>query len=387
MSQQFSLMDCSSVLADAAPATTGGLAECLGAQNGAAKAAAALSTFTNPEISTGEIFAAARQAVLTARGLQKETFVPIFATNFCDSECLMCGMRKSNAKLVRKFSSKSVIEEQLAILYEVDHVRGCGFLTGEFEGEYTRKANAFMIGWAIRRALDMGFQMVYFNIGSLTADEIEVLGDWLNVDDPVTMCVFQETYDRETYTKFMGRRDALVPKSDFDQRIRSFDNWLDAGFHYVNPGFLVGLHSPEQDLVQLISHIEHLCNRGAGVRVSLPRLRPALGTSAKSMVADDQYIRLIALIALTFPESPIVLTTRETQEFQDTVMPIVGIISPGSPDVSPYRRNAAAANDVRSSQFIIPDLRRPLEILSRIEGMGYHIQHFDRPNRTQRFDA
>ncbi|MFL6275187.1 MAG: hypothetical protein ACJ74G_08240, partial [Blastocatellia bacterium] len=152
MSQQFSLIDYNRHMAEAAPESAGGLSSFFAAQKGAAKAAAALSTFTNPEISTEEIFAAAQQAILAARGRQKETFVPIFTTNSCDSECLMCGMRKSNSKLVRKFSSKRVIEEQLAILYEVDRVRGCGFLTGEFEGEYTRKANAFMIGWAIRRA-------------------------------------------------------------------------------------------------------------------------------------------------------------------------------------------------------------------------------------------
>ncbi|HEX8087674.1 MAG TPA: 3-methyl-2-indolic acid synthase [Blastocatellia bacterium] len=380
MTESFSIVDHFTVEGRASQEAAASLSSLPGATD--AKAAVALSIFRSESISTDSIFDAAQQAIIEARGNQKETFVPIFTTNFCDSECLMCGMRKGNAKLVRKFSGRRALEEQLSILYEVDHVRACGFLTGEFEGEYTRKANAFLIGWAIRRALDMGFEMVYFNIGSLTPDEIEVLGEWLDVTDPVTMCVFQETYDPATYVKFMGRRDAHVPKSDFDQRIRTFDNWLDAGFRHVNPGFLVGLDSPEKDLVQLVSHVEHLSKRGAAVKISLPRLRPALGTTARSMVADDQYIRLIATVALAFPRHPVVLTTRETQEFQDTVMPLVGIISPGSPDVSPYRRNTAAANELSSSQFVIPDLRRPVDILTRIEKMGYRVQHFAPPNQA-----
>ncbi len=303
--------------------------------------------------------------------------MPIFTTNHCDSECLMCGMRRGNTRLIRKFSGRRVIEEQLEILYEAEGVRGVGFLTGEFEGEYTRKANAFLIGWAIRRALDMGFTQVYLNIGSLVPDEVAVLADWVDTADPVTLCVFQETYDLDAYDRFMGRRNPRIPKSDFGQRIATFDNWLDAGFRYVNPGFLVGLHAPEEDLTHLIAHVEHLHARGGSARISLPRLRPALESNTPPRVSDPEYVRVLATVALLFPQYPLVLTTRETREFQDAVLPLVGVISPGSPDVSPYRRHEEAANELFSSQFVIPDHRRPGEILSRIAGLGYEIDHFE----------
>src|SRR5262249_3366658 len=153
--------------------------------------------------------------------------------------------------------------------------------------------------------------------------------------------------------------------------------WLSAGFRSVNPGFLVGLGDPGLDLAQITAHIDHLASRGARVDMSLPRLRPALGSSISSRVGDDEYIRVIATLALLFPDFPIVLTSREPQEFQDRVLPIVGIISPGSPDVSPYRRHTEALNNPDSSQFLIPDHRRPAEILSRICGLGYEMIHFD----------
>ncbi|HEX6949635.1 MAG TPA: 3-methyl-2-indolic acid synthase [Nitrospira sp.] len=337
----------------------------------AAKAAAA---FELEGCDTDELAAVAAVEVTRAQS-DKRTFVPIFMTNYCDSECLMCGMRKGNQRLRRKFSGRKVIEEQLTILRDFEGVRGVGFLTGEYEGGYVRRANAFMVGWAIRRALDMGFQQVYFNIGSLDAEEIEVLAEWVERDEPVTMCVFQETYERSVYHRFMGG-DTQIPKADFDRRIASFDQWLSAGFRQVNPGVLVGLADPKSDLLSLAAHIEYLVGHGAAVEVSLPRLRPALGSSTRSRVDDDTYLRLIAAVAFAFPECRIVLTTRETEEFQQRALPLVGVISPGSPDVAPYLRDSAAANDELSSQFLIPDLRRPREILTALVRQGYSVTNF-----------
>lgn len=336
----------------------------------------ALSLYRNTSISTDDLFQAAANAVAEARGTERSTFVPIFTTNYCDSECLMCGMRNGNAKLIRKFSGRRKIEEQLRILYEVDNVRAVGFLTGEYREKYTRLANAFLIGWALNRAFEMGFKLAYFNIGSLLPDEVEVLSEWLEPDAPATMCVFQETYVANTYKRFMGAENSVAPKADFEQRLGSFDRWLDHGFRYVNPGFLVGLHEPDAEIAYLSAHVDHLASRDAKVRISLPRLRPALGADARSKVSDERYIRVIATIAYIFPEHPIVLTTREDAEFQRTVMPLIGIISPGSPDVAPYKWTSEADNAPESSQFIIPDHRRPRDILGGVVQQGYSVTHF-----------
>lgn len=344
-------------------------------------AARALALFRDVNISTEEIRQAALEG-LTARTPGLHTFVPLYTTNHCDSECKMCAMRKSNQKLVRKFAGKKEIEEQLQILYEHEHVRGVGFLTGEYDEQYTRLANAFRIGWAIRTALDMGFQRIYYNIGSMTPEEIDVLADWITPDEPVTMCVFQETYDRDTYARFMGT-DVRYPKADYDRRVRSFDHWIDAGFRYTNPGVLIGLHKNiEEDLVNLISHATHLAKRGAVVDVSAPRLRPAQGSKNVSGVDDDQYLRLMAVVALVCPEHRLVLTTREGEEFQKKAVDLCGVFSPGSPDVAPYRPAKSAVNQVESSQFLVADLRRPSEILSNLQAGGRDVDFFARPPRS-----
>ncbi|MFC7614606.1 3-methyl-2-indolic acid synthase [Actinokineospora soli] len=321
--------------------------------------AIALALWEDTSISTAELKAAA-EAKCAERMPQLHTFVPLYTTNHCDSECKMCSMRKGNARMERKFSGRDEIIEQLEILYKHEGVRGVGFLTGEYEDKYTRLSTAFRIGWAIRTALDMGYERVYFNIGSMEPDEIDVLGEWIRAEDPVTMCVFQETYDRGAYTRFMGKTSAGVPKADYDRRVVSFDRWLDAGFRYVNPGVLVGLHDDlSSEIVNLVAHGAHLHQRGAVVDLSVPRMRPAMSSRDSTRVDDENYLRMMSVVAFTCPEQRLVLTTREPQEFQDEALGLAGVISPGSPDVAPYRADSQARNEETTSQFLVADLRRP----------------------------
>ena len=350
-----------------------------GEEPAASRPAVALALWLDRSISTEELKAAA-ELRCADRVPRLHTFVPLYTTNHCDSECKMCSMRKGNGRLVRKFSGRNELTEQLTILYRHEGVRGVGFLTGEYEDKYVRLSTAFRIGWAMRTALDMGFERIYFNIGSMEPDEIEVLGEWIQRDDPVTMCVFQETYDRESYRRFMGDTASGVPKADYDRRVVSFDRWLDAGYRYVNPGVLVGLHEDvASEIVTIVAHGAHLRSRGAVVDLSLPRMRPSMSSRDSTRIGDDDYLRMMAVVALTCPEQRLVLTTREPQEFQDRALGLAGVISPGSPDVAPYQADGQARNSEESSQFIIADLRRPRHILSRIESRGTEVEHFADP--------
>lgn len=344
------------------------------------RAAVALALWADTSLSTAELRAAA-ETRCAARRPQLHTFVPLYTTNHCDSECKMCSMRKGNARMERKFASRNEIIEQLEILYHHEGIRGVGFLTGEYEDKYVRLSTAFRIGWAMRTALDMGYERIYFNIGSMESDEIAVLGEWITHDEPVTMCVFQETYDRESYRRFMGSTALGVPKADYDRRVASFDRWLDAGYRYVNPGVLVGLHEDvSAEIVRLVAHGAHLRERGAVVDLSVPRMRPAMSSRDSTRIGDEDYLRMMSVIAFTCPEQRLVLTTREPQEFQDRALGLAGVISPGSPDVAPYRVDAQAVNDEKTSQFLVADLRRPRFILSRIESHGTKVSHFANPS-------
>jgi hypothetical protein len=84
----------------------------------------------------------------------------------------------------------------------------------------------------------------------------------------------------------------------------------------------------------------------------------------------------MSVIALVCPDQRLVLTNRESEEFQEKAIDLCGVISPGSPDVTPYQRGDAFVNREESSQFLVADLHRPSQILTRIQARGKTIDYF-----------
>ena len=181
-----------------------------------------------------------------------ETFSPLYISNECDAECLMCGMRRVNSQLHRATASEAVIDEQLDILHRRG-LRGVALLTGEYRrgslrGEMLKRTTA-----AARSARARGFSHVLINIGALEIEEYKELFGGLPPSrdaSVLTMCTFQETYDPIVYKRFMGSSDEN-PRSDFKRRLENFDRAADAGFRSANPGILLGLN---HDLAYELPH-------------------------------------------------------------------------------------------------------------------------------------
>jgi len=57
--------------------------------------------FLSPRIATEALIAVAGRR-RPPGGPRLETFSPLYITNECDAECRMCGMRRTNAALVRE---------------------------------------------------------------------------------------------------------------------------------------------------------------------------------------------------------------------------------------------------------------------------------------------
>lgn len=331
-------------------------------------------------LSTQDLFQAA-QSLRTRRDRPLETFSPLYLTNTCDAECLMCGMRSGNQALVRETADDGAIREQLEILADRG-MKGVALLTGEYRGD--RRA------WAVERvrraltaALGLGFRHILVNMGSLEEDELGELlchvprdaDGALDTEAKVTMCTFQETYARDRYARFMGRNPDN-PRADFARRIANFDRSFRSGFRVANPGILVGL-SPDLafEALALVQHSQHLHARGMEVYVSAPRLRPTAGDRARDGIEDETFVRLVSVLALALPDAKIVLTTREPQEMQRRLAPLVGVISAGSAAVAPYSASGARF-PLAASQFEVVDQRPFEEILSEHVRPGRAIVNF-----------
>lgn len=324
------------------------------------------------EVPTDAIVDLARR-VRGARTKQLETFSPLYMTNTCDAACRMCGMRRDNDALVRETAELDVVEAQLGTLLERG-MQAVALLTGEYGSERRPWAMRY-VNAALRATERLGFNHVLVNVGSLDDDELPVLLDGIARRDDgttarkLTMCTFQETYDRRTYGKFMGR-DPENPRSDYERRLTNFDRARRAGFRVANPGVLLGL-CPDVafEMVAATLHVEHLLAAGMEVYLSTPRLRRVAGhgvedgQTAERGVGDDDFVRLVALFALALPDAKLVLTTREPRDIQQRVAELVSVLSAGSSAVTPYTEDGARF-PLEASQFEVID-QRPFETILR----------------------
>jgi 2-iminoacetate synthase len=315
-----------------------------------------------------------------------ETFSPLYLTNECDAECLMCGMRRTNRELIRETATDATVAEQLRILHRRG-LRAVALLTGEYHIGPFRRLMIDRAATALREALSLGFRHVLVNIGALDAPEYEVLLDGIpresdgRVGPRVTMCTFQETYEPNVYARFMGDTPSN-PRADFRRRLTNFDRACDSGMRVANPGVLLGLNVDVGfELIALLTHVRHLRARGMEVYVSLPRLRRASGTSYPGGVSDDVLCRIVAVLALAIPDARVVISTREPPTIQRRLLPVIGVLTPGSPGVAPYTE-AGARFELEASQFEVLDHRSIEAILDEHRAAGATIDCYEPSGRT-----
>jgi 3-methyl-2-indolic acid synthase len=329
-------------------------------------------------VATDELLEIARSR--RNHGARLETFSPLYLTNECDAECRMCGMRASN-ELVRETADDATVEQQLDILARRG-IRAVAVLTGEYHHGARRRAMIARAARALRAALGRGYVHVLINIGALDAEEYDTLLAGVQRRDDgaiaphVTMCTFQETYSRVAYARFMGtNRDN--PRSDFARRAENFDRAADAGMRSANPGILLGLNADvAYEVLALLAHVRHLRRRGMTVYVSVPRLRKASGTPYAAGVSDDLLCRVVAVLGFGAPEARVVISTREPPAMQRRLLPVIGVLTPGSPGVAPYTQSGARFA-LEASQFEVLD-HRPIEaILGEVLAGGVRIDGYE----------
>src|SRR2546427_136619 len=267
----------------------------------------------------------------------------------------------------RAGAGATLVDEELAALLLSPHVSTEALLA---------------IAAALRAALARGFTHVLVNIGALDAPEYETLLAGVprrpdgRVVPRVTMCTFQETYSPAAYARFMGTNPEN-PRSGFARRLANFDRACDAGMWVANPGVLLGLNPDVAfELLALVAHVRHLRRRGMEVYVSLPRLRKASGTRHAAGVSDDLLCRLVAALSMGLPEAKVVISTREPPAMQRRLLPVIGVLTPGSPGVAPYTETGARFA-LEASQFEVLD-HRPIEaILGEILAAGATIDCYE----------
>jgi catechol 2,3-dioxygenase-like lactoylglutathione lyase family enzyme len=102
-----------------------------------------------------------------------------------------------------------------------------------------------------------------------------------------------------------------------------------------------------------------LLARAVDVYVSLPRLRKASGTADHVGISDEMLYRFAAIVSFGIPEAKVVISTREPPAVQRRLLPVIAVLTPGSPGVAPYTETGARF-EMQASQFEVLD-QRPIE--------------------------
>ena len=298
-------------------------------------------------------------------------FAPLYLSNECNNVCDYCGFSLGN-KIVRKTLNQAEVLREAGILKKMgfDHVL---LVTGES----TRKVGLDYLNQSIS-TLRPYFSNLSIEVQPLHQEEYAVLKS----SGLHAVLVYQETYNQESY----ARHHLKGKKSNFEWRLATPDRLGKAGVHKIGLGCLFGLTKDwRADAFFAGHHMDYLQRKywRTQYSMSFPRLRPCAGEIPPEVNLEDRdLVQLICAFRIFNHELEISISTRESSELRDHLLPLgVTTMSAGS------KTNPGGYGDDESlEQFEISDSRSVSEVSSQLQYSGYDVvwkdwdQSYDQSN-------
>ena len=316
-----------------------------------------------------EIFALAEQLKKDYYGNRIVLFAPLYLSNYCVNGCVYCPYHAKNKHIARKKLTQEEIVKEVMALQDMGHKR-LAIEAGEdpvnnpieyiLECIHTIYSIKHKNG-AIRR--------VNVNIAATTVENYRKLKE----AEIGTYILFQETYHKESYEKL----HPTGPKHDYAYHTEAMDRAMEGGIDDVGLGVLFGLELYRYEFAGLLMHAEHLeAVHGVGPHtISVPRIKHAddIDPSAfDNSISDDIFAKICALIRIPVPYTGMIISTRESQEVRERVLPLgVSQISGASRTSVGGYVEPETEEDVTSAQFDVSDQRSLDEVVNWLMRLGY----------------
>lgn len=283
-------------------------------------------------------------------------YAPIYLSNECHNGCKYCGFSADN-HLSRKTLTMAEIEREAKLL------RGKGFrhmllLTGEAP----ESAGIDFLEQSIH-AVKTHCGSVSIEVFPMDTDEYQRMVA-AGVDG---LTLYQETYDAELYREL----HPYGPKSDYSYRLAAPERAGEAGLRRIGIGSLLGLGECLSDVFYTGLHALYLARNywRTQVTISFPRLRPAEGGfQPNSIVSDRQLTQFICALRLLVPDAGLVLSTRESSQLRDNLLPL-GITQMSAGSCTAPGGYGEGGHE--GEQFAINDERSPEEMVKLLQSKGY----------------
>lgn len=284
-----------------------------------------------------------------------QLFAPLYLSNACVNTCAYCGFSRPNG-IVRRTLSAAELDR------EMGHLASQGFRHVLLvSGEDPKEVPLASLEQAVRLSRER-FASVSIEVQAMDLAGYRRMRE-AGADGVV---LYQETYDAAAYAAV----HTAGPKRDRAWRLEAPDRAYRAGMRRIGIGVLLGLAPWERELTALAEHAARLQRTAwrAALTISLPRLRPAAGGFVPPHpVADEDLVRMVASLRLSFPDAGIVLSTREAPGLRDRLaLAGVTMMSAGSrTEPGGYSEPGAA-----EGQFEIGDARSPGVVAAGLRALG-----------------
>jgi 2-iminoacetate synthase len=295
-----------------------------------------------------EAMAAKSQALTRRRfGRTIQLYAPVYLSSYCVNSCTYCGFSREN-KIPRRALTLAEMEAEIRV------VGGMGFehvllVTGEGGPKHG-------IDYLLDalKLFQKHFTQVSMEVQPLDEEDYQRLA----AAGLHAVMVYQETYNRETYSTV----HAAGPKRDYDYRLETPDRLGKSGLHKVGVGVLLGLADWRIEACHLALHLRYLEKHYWRMRTSLsfPRLRPNVGGHPlHSVVSDRDLLQMICAFRLFDEELEISISTRESASFRDHVAGLGATVMSAGSKTDP---GGYASEEDQLEQFEISDDRSPAAV-------------------------
>ena len=246
-------------------------------------------------------------------------FAPLYLSSECINNCQYCGFSRDNS-ILRVTLSVDEVEAEAKYLVQQ------GFRNVLLvSGEHPKYVSNGYLQDVVRRLITF-VPSVSLEVAPMEVEDYRPLV----AAGTEGLVVYQETYDRKIYAEL----HTAGPKRNFDWRLETPERAYSAGFRRIGIAALFGLAEWRSEAIALAEHLEYLLKKcwRSQLTVSLPRIRPAAGEfRPRFSFSDRDLLQVLCALRIAFPQVGIVLSTRESADFRDVLMPLgVTMMSAGS---------------------------------------------------------
>ena len=308
-----------------------------------------------------ELFDTAKELKKSIYGNRIVLFAPLYIGNYCINNCTYCGFRKSLRDTVRHTLSENELTREVEQLEKEGHKR----LILVF-GEHPNYTPDF-IAESVRKCYEIKTGNGEIRRVNINAAPLDIEGFKTVKESGIgTFQVFQETYHKETYSKY---HPSDTVKGDYMWRLNAMDRAFEGGCDDMGIGALFGLYDWRFEVLSLVTHAIHLQTRyGVGPHtISFPRIKQAHGLNFNLpyQVSDENFKKLVAILRLAVPYTGLIMTARENEAVRNEVIQYgVSQIDAGTKlEIGGYSQDKGKEQELNKEQFKISDTRELDEVI------------------------